>query len=165
MVISTEFKKRGPLFSQTLEFAITSAMREGMKGAVLTGEASIKKLLVRQPRPYTFGGRKKGNLARGISGRVQSATRGVITPSRNTPYAKLVEYGRAASQQEIKPRRARALRFKPRGGRQFIYRASARPFVRKMTGNPTFKKTAQYFRSSRSPLPKIFRNALLKALR
>jgi hypothetical protein len=165
MSIKTEVKKKGPIFSPSLSMEFTAAMREGMKSAVLVGEASIKKLLVPQPRPYVYGGRKKGTLARGISGRVLSPYKGIVKPSKSTPYAKLVEYGRSASQQIVVPRRARALRFKPRGSRNYIFRASARPFVRSMKGNPTFKKTADYLKGSRSPLPKLFAKALIKALR
>ena len=55
----------------------------------------------------------------------------------------VVEFGRSASMQAVKPRRRKALRFKPRGSSKYVFAKKTRPFKKALKGNPAFKNTAE----------------------
>lgn len=163
-------KTRGPIFDPQYKRNMSIAFGKAMKKTVLITETNIKKGYKKSPAPNVIGGRKTSHLSRGIRGKISSPHKALIAPGRfvfgrDVPYAGIVEYGRDASNQTVKPRRAKALKFKPRGKTRFIYRKSTQPFRRPLRGNPMFKKTANLLRGSRSPLPKIWTTQVAGAIR
>ena len=138
---------KGPLFSSSRPVKAKASMGAAMKGCMIEGERLIKLGYTASPAPNVVGGRKTSHLSRGIRGKVFNPYRGVIAAGRfvygsDVPYAYIVENGRSASNQTIKPRRAKALRFKPRGSNRFVYRKTTKPFKRPLKGNPMFKKVS-----------------------
>lgn len=146
-MIGMRVTKRGPLFSPTRTVKVKTAVTAALKISMDLGEAEIKKGYKSSPAPNVVGGRKTGHLSRGIRGQLLSHNMGLIAAGRfvygmDVPYIRTVEHGRSASSQQIKPRRAKALRFKPRGSGKYIFSKSAKPFQRSLRGNPMFRKTA-----------------------
>ena len=75
-------KTSGPLFSPQRKVNVMAAMQKAMKGAVLVGEATIKKQYVRSPGANVIGGRKTGHLSRGVRGKVSGPFKAIIAPGR-----------------------------------------------------------------------------------
>ena len=147
-MVTKTVKTSGPLFSPPRKVNVMAAMQKAMKGAVLVGEATIKKQYVRSPGANVIGGRKTGHLSRGVRGKVSGPYKAIIAPGRfvygsDVPYSGVVEFGRSASMQAVKPRRRKALRFKPRGSSKYVFAKKTRPFKKALKGNPAFKNTAE----------------------
>ena len=78
------------------------------------------------------------------------------------PYADIVEYGRKASNKKVRPRRARALKFKFRGDTTYSYRAWTKPFRRKLKGTGLFAKALRQLSGKRSNHVKNMESEMVK---
>lgn len=159
---------KGPLFSDSRRQSVYAAMTKSMQVSVLLGESTIKRGYTKSPSLNVVGGRRTGHLSRGVRGKVFSPFHAEISPGKfvygsDVPYASIVEQGRPASNKVVRAKRGRALRFKPRGSSEFIFRRSVRPFKRKLIGNPMFEKTASSQSFNRA-ITKIFSDNIKAAL-
>jgi len=163
-------KTKGPIFDPQLKVNLALSYTKAMKKTVLLAETNIKKGYKPSPAPNVIGGRKTSHLSRGIRGKVFNPFKAIIAPGRfaygsDVPYAGIVENGRSASAQKIRPRKSKALKFKTRTSTKFLYRKSTQPFKRSLKGNPMFKKTADMLTGSASPLLKVWSNEVMRVLR
>lgn len=167
-MLTTRTMKTGPIFSPMRPVRVKAAITTAIKIAISLGEAEIKKGYKTSPAPNVVGGRKTGHLSRGIRGQMIAPNIGLIAAGRfvygqDVPYIRTVEHGRSASAKKVKPKRAKALRFKPRGSSKYLFRNSTQPFRSPLRGNPMFRKTAmnpRYLASVNSVFTKAYSKAV-----
>jgi hypothetical protein len=165
---AVKFEASGPIFDRNLKKLVAKASREAITHVALSMEGDIKRGLVPSPRRNVIGGRKTGHLSRGIRAKVHDDFTADVRPGKwvygaDVPYAPIVESGRSASSRVIVPRRAKALRFKPRGSGKYVYRAWTRPYLKPLKGTHIFARTQKKWDGDRAN--GVFHDKLRDALR
>ena len=153
--------KSGPIFKGQPKRKTAQASKRAMTKTMKDTEKQIKGGLKRSPQKNVVGGIKSGAYKRSIRGRVKNSFEFFL--EANVPYADIVEYGRKASNRKVKPRSARALRFKARGATSYSYRAWTRPFRRVLKGTHLFEKAAKALSGRRSNYVKHMDREVSKA--
>jgi hypothetical protein len=138
----------GPIFANSPKRKTAQASKRALTKTSKDTIKFIKSNLKRSPAPNQIGGYKTGKYKRSLKAKVKNSFEFVLVAA--VPYSDIVEYGRKASSRKVKPRRARALKFKFRGQTTYSYRAWTKPFRKRLKGTGLFAKAAKRLSGKRS---------------